>query len=113
MKEFSQYDKATGMFTSHIVRGMKPAETDSHGWKEGMFNHANERLDLASDRVVPFEDVRPTDARRNHRRALSMIAELERRQARRVRELMAESDPILQEIDAEIANLRADLQKQD
>lgn len=46
-------------------------------------------------------------ASRNAR--MASIEELERKQARRVRELLAESDPQLKAIEDQIAELRADL----
>jgi len=111
MISFSQYDKATGAFTSQIYTGRRqPNETDTHGWMGGIFNHLRERVDISTGAVVPMDIIAAaSDPQRPRRRLLAQINELERKQARRVREVLAASDPALQAIDEEISALRATL----
>lgn len=113
MNSFSQYDKRTGAFTSQVYTGQRrPQDTETHGWIEGAFHHIRERVDLSTGGVVKSGetgDKAAADPQRQRRRWLARINELERRQARRVRELLAASDPTLQAIDEEIAALRAQL----
>lgn len=112
MNSFSQYDKTTGVFTSQIYTGpRRPADTETHAWRNGIFNHIRERVDLSTDGVVQTEAPSDSaaDSQRQRRRLLAQINELERKQARRVRELLAASDPRLQALDEEISALRATL----
>jgi len=86
----------------------------------------SQRVDLSTGEIVDYQPPQPdaehvwdVDARRWIKRpdviererlrleAQSRIDDLERRQARRVRELLAASDPALKTIDDEIAQLRA------
>lgn len=88
----------------------------------------SQRVDLSTGEIVDYQPPQPdaehvwdVDARRwikrpdvieRERRAVeaqSRIDDLERRQARRVRELLAASDPSLKAIDDEIAQLRVSI----
>lgn len=95
---------------------------------EGEWDLQSYRFDAATGSMVDYRPEQPSAAhewdtntrrwtlneeavnRRDRRAvALARIDELERRQARRLRELLAQADPHLQAIDDEIAALRADL----
>lgn len=109
-----------------------PSPPDGHVAIEGDFDHLSKRFDLATRAVVDYQPPRPdndhewdtiTDparprwrkrrdiVEREQRRItnLAKIAELESKQHRRVRELLEANDPRLQEISAEIEQLRAEL----
>lgn len=115
MKEFSQYDTATGLFTSQIVTGIEaPQATPGYDWKEGAFDHVRQRVEIPSGEVVEYVAPPADDARRVKRRAQAMIEQLERRQLRPLRELTR--DPAnrtarlrIDELDIEISKLRSQL----
>lgn len=110
MKAFSEYDKASGVFTSSVVRGMVPRETQTTAWLAGQFDHTKQRVDIATGEVVEYVPV-VSDRKRQRRRTMARIEDLERRQLRPLRELQidrdnAEAAQRLASIDEEIANLR-------
>lgn len=135
MKNWSYYDRETGMFSRKKHSGpdfWEPIPPDGHVAIEGDFDHLSKRFDLLTQSVVDYQPQQPDDehewdvtsdparprwrkrrsvVEREQRRVanLAKIDELERRQHRRVRELLEASDPRLQEITREIAALRAEL----
>lgn len=111
---FSEYCKADGVFTSQSVTGFRPADSETHGWRPGRYDHQSQRVDMQSDEVVAYAPPPPDDAPRRRRRALALIAELERKQLRPLRELVrnptnAEARFRIDAIDLEIAELRSQL----
>lgn len=112
MKSWSQFDKRTGRFTSQIINGCVPKEDDTHGWREGVFDHERFAIDVATLAVIPREPPPQDDSKRNRRRALALIADIERRQARALREVALSrpgSIERLEALDVEISRLRAQL----
>lgn len=114
MKIFSEYRKADGVFTSCVVVGMEPSETDSTAWKAGQFDHRMQRVDLSSGEVLAYDAPAPDRTREQKRRAQARIENLERQQLRPLRELAlnpanAGATRRLSEIETEIAGLRSAL----
>lgn len=109
MSAWSQFDKRTGRFTSQIINGCVPQEDDTHGWREGVFDHNRFAIDVVTLAVIACEPPPQNDSKRNRRRALALIADIERRQARTLREV-ALSRPgateRLEALDAQIVELR-------
>lgn len=118
---WSFYRLDTGEFTGRRFSGPEDAveiNTPSGcGSVEGRHDKSLQRLDLQSGLVVqreqPQEEVERELRDRRSAAARTQIRELEQRQARRVRELLADSDPILRDIDEQIQALRADLTPSD
>ena len=81
--------------TGELVDYQPPQPSADHEWNE------------ISRRWVLSQHAQTRNARRQA--AQARIDELERRQARRVRELLAAQDPQLKQLDDEIAALRSDL----
>ena len=129
-KTYTLFDTLSGLplgrFTcgEDLVAGNVRGEQVAH---EGAFDLYATRLDDASGLPMPYQPPQPDadhewiasrwmkkaealqrEAQRTQ--AQARIDELERKQARRVRELLAESDPQLKALDQQIQALRADLQ---
>lgn len=113
MRHWSFYDPATGEISpqGYAAPNAKDLERNTPA---GLVAIAG-RLDAATQRVetdgsvvawhnAKLVDARASSERSNH--AMARLAELERRQHRRVREILAASDPQLQAIEAEAAELR-------
>lgn len=132
MKCWSFYEGATGRFIGRRFMGLESAlaANTPSGCQaiEGVFDHLAQRVDLEAGRVVEWQppqpdadhewnattrrwQKRPEVAARELRRAVAIkrIADLERAQARTVRELLVAQSARLKEIDDEIAALRADV----
>lgn len=130
MKTWSFYRKSDGLFLgrefsapySECLAQNTPAGCVAI---EGVFDRLSQCVDLTSGQVVSYQPPQPDEnhewnattkrwvkraeviAREAQRaQALTRIDELERRQHRRLRELLAASDPQLKAIDDEIAELR-------
>jgi hypothetical protein len=121
VRQFSFYHRDTGELHGKVVTlnvpdhemeqaaaSNAPADhlpiSGTHDWKE-------KRVDISTAEVVQREGAAPkakNDPQRRMR-TLARISELERNQARRVCELLAERDPRLKAMDEEIQALRADL----
>jgi hypothetical protein len=107
------YDVATGHFADRIYEGCaeRVAQNALPGCKAiaGDFDHARQRVNPESGEVETLAEPRgPVESAASRRiDAMAEILRLEQRQARRVREILAASDPQLAEIDAQIAQLRA------
>lgn len=109
------YDLATGLFTGESFTA-KDAEVISLalrkrpgcGAKEGNFDVRRQRVDLSSGEVIFCPKVTSaSEAKERREAALQALRALEGKQHRRVRELLAASDPQLQELEAKIAEQRA------
>jgi hypothetical protein len=109
------YDLATGLFTGESLTA-KDAEVISlalrkrpgRGAKEGNFDARRQRVDLSSGEVIYCPKVTSaSEANERREAALQTLRALEAKQHRRVRELLATSDPQLQELEAKIAEQRA------
>lgn len=106
------YDMSTGVirpksFKTTSMDAAKIIELNTpHGHKPiyGVSDPRCQRVDVATGEIVACEPRR--DKYREIAAARSRIADLEIKQARRVRELLLESDPQLQAIDVEIGKLR-------
>ena len=134
MKHYSLCNKATGLFTGKRWSIPDSRELNLELVPEGfeavpgIHDHLSRRRDSETGEVVDWQPPRPSDdhdwdtterrwkvrqsiLERAQRRAnaVERIAELERRQHRRVRELLAASDPTLRQLDEEIATLRAEI----
>lgn len=135
MKNWSYYDRETGLFSRKKHSGpdfWEPLPPDGYIAIEGDFDHLSKRFDLATRTVIEHQPPRPDDehewdmttdparprwrkrravVEREQRRIANLVRinELEAKQHRRVRELLEASDPKLQEITREIEQLRADL----
>jgi hypothetical protein len=129
MKTWSFADASTGLFTGVTFSSCAPSNKQAavlaantrEGWiaVEGTHDHLSQRLDLATGKVVNDADLarRNADAAEREQRrtlALARIRELEFKQLRPMRELATDPDSdmalgVLAEIDAEIAQLRAQL----
>lgn len=115
MRTWSFYDAATGELSTKQASGpdaWKP--TPPHGFVaiEGNYHRLTHRFDLAAGEIVQEQNTEAANAiERTRATGLTRlkIEALERKQARRVRELLAASDPQLKAIDDEIAALRAQL----
>jgi hypothetical protein len=111
------YRLDTGEFTGRRFSGPEDAvELNTPvgcGAVEGRHDKSVQRMDLESGLAVqreqPQEEVERELRDRRAAAARTQIRELEQRQARRVRELLAESDPMLREIDEQIQALRAEI----
>lgn len=120
MNTWSFYDRATGLFAGRIYSGPDDClgmnTSDGFVAIEGMFDRHTQRFDIERGEVI--EDLSLSAGRdqfERRQRALTHIAELERRQLRPTRELAI--DPSnesarerVQAIEAQIAGLRAQLQ---
>jgi hypothetical protein len=132
MRTWSFYDPETGLFRARSFTGPSRAlainTPDGFVAIEGKHDHLCRRIDLRNLAIVPYQPPQPdadhewnAGTERWVKRAEVQMAEsarvkaqaridhLERRQARRVRELLAEGDPQLKAIDDEVAALRAEL----
>lgn len=130
MTTWSFCDERTGLFVGRSYSGPAAAlEANTPTGclaVEGQHDPLSQRVDVETGEVVDYQPPQPDDdhewddeARRwvltaaaseriaQVAAARAKIAELERKQARRVRELLAESDPQLKAIDDEIAQHRA------
>lgn len=115
---WSFYDPKTGRFDARTFTGSaKLARLNARGKVpiEGRYDHRSQRVDVDSGAVVSYErpaaEVDAEQQAARDRSARRRIRELEAQQARRVRELLADSDPRLKAIDDEIVELRGVLSK--
>ena len=116
MKTITLFDPTTGGFGAVMEMpdwALTQIEKSGKAFKIGRFDKRTQRVDVATGQVVAYQrpdaelDAEQKAAR--EQRARRRIAELERQQARRVRELLAPSDARLQAIEDEIAGLRSSL----
>lgn len=114
---WSFYRLDTGEFTGRQFTGPEEAidlNTPSGcGAVQGRYEKSTQRVDLQSGLVVqrerPQAEIEYASWRLRAAAAQAHIRELEQKQARRVRELLAESDPMLKELDEQIQALRVEL----
>jgi hypothetical protein len=116
IRVWSFYSKDTGLFSQSFFE----AETeefialnapDNCAWIEGRFDYLTQRVDLNNQQIVTHV-WSPSEAmllEQEKKLAMAVILEMESKQHRRVRELLMQSDPKLQAIDAEIETLRRKL----
>ncbi|HZR02408.1 MAG TPA: hypothetical protein VFA81_04445 [Burkholderiales bacterium] len=133
IRTWSLYRLDNGQFAGRAFSATDASAIDrnipeGHGAIEGEHDHLSRRVDTDTKQVVDWQPPQPTgdhewndktrrwqlsaaaaEKQRKRLVALARIQELEAAQARRVRELLADSDPRLKAIDQEIAALRADL----
>jgi hypothetical protein len=120
LRRWSYYRESDGLFISQR-RSTNNAQLVSRTAPdgciaiEGHYDRFTQRFDIASGKVVADPSLAAErDACRRQQRALTGIAELERRQARAMRELAidpdnAEASQRLRDLDGRIAKLRAEL----
>ena len=131
MKSWSFYDSVTGRLSPKHASGpddWRPNIPASCAAIEGIHDHLSQRVDVDTGQVIDWQPLQPdadhewnTDSRRWQLKvdvaatierdlwARHRIQELEAKQARRVREILAADDPTLTAIDQEIATLRDEL----
>lgn len=119
MRTWSFYRLSDGHFTGRTFSTRKRNESllamntpQGCAAIEGQYDHRSQRVDLATGQVVRDPDLEKANAENpelRRYRARMQIERLERQQARRVREILAASDPRLQAIDEQIAELRRHL----
>jgi hypothetical protein len=125
MKTWSFYNARTGRFlgrkysgpNSYAVGAKELARNTPDGFVaiQGDFDRFTQRFDIGAGKVVTDPSLTAErNAFEKRQRALSAIAELERRQARSLRELAvdpnnAEASQRLRDLDDRIAKLRAEL----
>jgi hypothetical protein len=128
MRVFHKYSKADGTFTGKSSGARNPAslalpDTEEFGWVEGVTDWRAQRVDLKTGDVVDYQPPAPSkdhewdgkrwvvkpeikQEREESAEAIEKIRELEAQQHRRVRELLAATDPALKALDDQIAALR-------
>ena len=109
LQMWSFYRLADGTFTGRRFATASPellAANTPEGCAAiaGRHDRQTARVDLETGEVVAYQA--PPDRTQQADRAQARIERLERKQHRRVRELLAQSDERLAAIDAEIAELR-------
>jgi len=119
MKHYSEYRRADGTFTSQTVTTcqQRPKATESTDWIEGHHDHRSKRVDLESGAVVahevPADEIGRQAAAVRRRSAQAQIDVLEHhKMPRAIREHALGYDGArkrLQDLDNQIAALRADL----
>jgi hypothetical protein len=112
-KQRSFYDPSTGLFTGRVIRCPDAAlEANTPAGMaaiEGRFDERTQRVDVQTGEVVAYDA--PPDPVEKRNRARARIRALEAKQKRPLRELSIdpsndEAKRRLQEIDAEISELR-------
>lgn len=128
MRTFSFYDIESGLFHAgtfttgsanarRAARDLAANTPPGCAAIEGRYDRATQRVDIATGAVVAYErpaaELEAEQRAARDRRARQRIEQLERSQARAIRELVLNNDQKARErlaaIDGEIAELRADL----
>jgi hypothetical protein len=115
VKAFTIYDRETGRIRGHYYGSPKHLEKNTPegcAAVPGRYDPSRQRID--PETREPVDDVQPEDARRRTRELKLRIDDLERRQARPLRELAldpgnATARARLEGLEAEIERLRRDL----
>lgn len=112
-KVWSEYQLSDGLFTGRTVSRPAPPRSASDGcaFIIGDHDHLHSRIDIQSNSVVPHHSpkIEEIEKERQRRHVMAQIEQLERKQARRIRELLVSSDSFLKKIDDEILELRNSL----
>jgi hypothetical protein len=115
VKVVTIYRRDTGRIVGHYAgseRNLAINVPDGCSVIPGRHDPESQRINPETEQAEDWQPPPPNAdvlAKRKRRAAQASIARLEEKQHRRVRELLAETDPTLRAIDAEIVKLRTDL----